>query len=97
MLTCFMRKYGFLLLAHDDLILFLAMVYIDFKMCMSMSLFILFNLLKMYAFDLVKACLYVPMDSMDDWVSFEEMRMNVMHFVDVWRRIMYDFEKARRP
>ena len=75
-----MRKYEFLLLAHDGLILVLAMVYIDFEMCILMSLYILFNLLKMYAFDIVKACLYVPMDSMDGWVSFDEMRMNVMDF-----------------
>ena len=70
-----MRKYEFLLLAHDGLILVLAMVYIDFEMCILMSLYILFNLLKMYAFDHVKACLLIPMDG---WVSFDEMRMNVM-------------------
>ena len=91
MLTYFMRKYGFLLLAHDDLIVVLAMVYIDFEMCMLMSLYILFNLLKMYAFDLVKACLHVPMDSMDGWVFFDEMRMNVMDFDAFYGCLVEDY------
>ena len=66
MLTSFMRKCGFLLLAYDDLILILAMVYIDFEICILMSLSVLFSLLKMYTFDLVKACLFVLMDFMNE-------------------------------
>ena len=66
MLTSFMRKCGFVLLVYDDLILILAMVYIDFEICMLMSLSVLFSLLKMYTFDLVKACLFVLMDFMNE-------------------------------
>jgi len=51
----FYEEMWILLLAYDDLIPILAMVYIDFEICMLMSLSVLFSLLKMYAFDLVKA------------------------------------------
>ena len=62
----FYEEMWILLLAYDDLIPILAMVYIDFEICMLMSLSVLFSPLKMYAFDLVKACLFVLMDFMNE-------------------------------
>ena len=62
----FYEEMWILLLAYDDLIPILAMVYIDFEICMLMSLSVLFSLLKTYAFDLVKACLFVLMDFMNE-------------------------------
>ena len=62
----FYEEMWILLLAYDDLRPILAMVYIDFEICMLMSLSVLFSLLKMYAFDLVKACLFVFMDFMNE-------------------------------
>lgn len=48
-----------------------------------MSLSFLFNLLEIYAFYLLNLALCVQMDFMDDWVSFDEMEMNVMVFVKI--------------
>ena len=54
MLTCFMRKCGFPLLALSDLILVFIYashyVSIDFEMFILMGLALLLNLLEMYAF-----------------------------------------------